>query len=405
MDDNDLKAVDDIMKHVLIIIQNNSFPFDRRVLKEARSLTGAGYRVTVISPMSGLDPAAEAEFEGIRILRYRNFESQGGIAAFFLEYANAIVKILFLSLKVYLETPFQILHVSNPPDFFWPMGFFFKLFGVQFIYDQRDIAPEMLKANQGRSGILYRILLLNERLTVRCASGIIAVNQSLKKRLIRLCNAGEKPLAIVYNSPNADFDAVYEPLLAAQYEGRKVILFVGLMAPLDGVETLVHVAKKMMEDGRHSDCVFVLLGDGPERTRVGKMVEDQGLHGRVVFKGRVDYETVKNYLSLADVCVAPDEKNDFSDHFTLVKVLEYMKAGKPFVGFRLNETCAIAGEAGCYADSVDEFVEKIEWLLDDPDAARRLGEKGREIIGKQFLWEHQASQLLKLYEQVLGFGK
>ena len=78
-----------------------------------------------------------------------------------------------------------------------------------------------------------------------------------------------------------------------------------------------------------------------------------------------------------------------------------MKAGRPFVGFRLNETCAIAGEAGCYAESFDEFVEKIEWLLDNPDMARQLGEKGRERIEKQFLWEHQEKALLDLYGRIL----
>lgn len=389
------------MKHVLLIVQNNSFPSDKRVLKEALSLNGAGYEVSVISPASELDPERQSEFKGMKVLRYRNFESQGGIVPFFLEYANAVSRIFLLSLRVYFKKPFQVIHVANPPDFFWPMALFLKLFGVKFIYDQHDIAPEMFRANQGQTGLLYRLLLLNERLTVACSSAVVTVNQSLKQRLTNRYSAGRKPLAVVYNCPSADFNAQPDQALMDKYKGRPVVLFVGLMARLDGVETLIRAAREIISRGRSGECVFILLGDGPEKMNLERMAKDLGLQDRVFFTGRVDYEKVKNYLSLADVCVAPDEKNEFTDHFTLVKVLEYMKAGKPFVGFRLNETCAIAGEAGCYADSFEEFVEKIEELLNNPDLARRLGGKGREAIEKQFLWEHQEKALLDLYSSVL----
>jgi glycosyltransferase involved in cell wall biosynthesis len=388
-------------KHVLFIVQNNSFPSDKRVFKEALSLKEAGYEVSVISPVSEWDPERQVEFRGMWVFRYRNYESQGGVCAFFLEYANAVTRIFFLSLKTYFKKPFAAIHVANPPDFFWPMALFFKLFGVKFIYDQHDIAPEMFRANQGRTGLLYRLLLLNERLTVACSSAVVTVNQSLKQRMVSRYNAGRKPLAVVYNCPSADFNAQPDRALMDEYKGRPVVLFVGLMAKLDGVETLIRAAREIVSRSRSGECVFIFLGDGPEKMNLERMAKDAGLQDRVFFTGRVDYEKVKNYLSLADVCVAPDEKNEFTDHFTLVKVLEYMKAGKPFVGFRLTETCAIAGEAGCYADSFEEFVEKIEELLNNPELARRLGEKGREAIEKQFLWEHQEKALLDLYNSVL----
>jgi len=385
---------------ILLVVQNNSFPTDKRVLKEARSLKNAGYIVSIISPASEFDPEYESTFEEMNIFRYRNFESQGGIGAFFLEYANAVIKIFFLSLKVYFKKRFRIIHVANPPDFFWPMALFYKPFGVKVIFDQHDIAPEMLRANQGRAGILYRLLLFNEHLTVLCASAIITVNQSLKQRLLKRYTLSKKIFEVVYNGPNANFKSICDSSLSAQHKGKKIILFVGLMAPLDGVETLIHVAENIV---RHrSDCVFILLGDGPERPRLEQMVKNKKLEKQIVFKGRVSYETVKKYLALASVCVAPDEKNEFTDHFTLVKVLEYMKAGKPFVGFRLHETCLIAGDAGCYANSLHEFIEQVEYLLDNPDSAEKYGSIGQQIIEKEYLWEHQEERLLNVYQKLLG---
>ena len=43
----------------------------------------------------------------------------------------------------------------------------------------------------------------------------------------------------------------------------------------------------------------------------------------------------------------------------LIKVMEYMKAKKPFVAFNLKETKYLAKDAGLYADNLDDFVEKI----------------------------------------------
>lgn len=70
-------------RHVLLVVQNNSFPMDKRVAKEARSFKAAGYEVTVVGPASELDPEFYAEVEGMQVWRYRNYESQGGVASCF----------------------------------------------------------------------------------------------------------------------------------------------------------------------------------------------------------------------------------------------------------------------------------------------------------------------------------
>lgn len=79
--------------HVLLIVQNLSVPHDKRPLKEALSLQQAGYTVSVICPASAQDPAMRAEFEGIQIFRYRDYESHGRLIDFLLEYANALIRI------------------------------------------------------------------------------------------------------------------------------------------------------------------------------------------------------------------------------------------------------------------------------------------------------------------------
>ena len=145
------------MTHVLLVVENNSFPFDRRIAKEASSLREAGYSVSVICPAFGKDTLAYEKWQGIDVYRYRHYESKGGILGYVLEYSNAFIRILLKAIRVFSARPFKSIHVSNPPDFFWPMALFFKLYGVKFIYDQHDIAPEMYRVNeQKEKNAIYR---------------------------------------------------------------------------------------------------------------------------------------------------------------------------------------------------------------------------------------------------------
>lgn len=388
--------------HVLLIVQNNSFPSDKRVLKEARSLREAGYDVSVISPAIGRDTARSETIDGIRVWRYRHWESRGGLGGFALEYGNALLRIWGLALALFVRAPFHVMHVANPPDFFWPMGWFFKLLQVKFVFDQHDISAEMYRVNEGKDrNAIYRFLQWNERRTVRCADGIVATNASIRERLATLHGLGRRPCAVVYNGPSAEFRAVRDAGLAARYAGRRVLLYIGEMAPLDCVEVIVEVARDVVQTHAHEDCVFVLLGDGRDRPRLEAMVADLGLSAHVEFKGMVSHDEVMKHLDVAEICLVPDRANGLNEYLTLVKTLEYMKAGKPFVAFDLKETRFVGAEAACYVRDHADYVTAILELLRDPARGQAMGRAGMARVNAEFPWAKQAERLRSLYGALL----
>jgi glycosyltransferase involved in cell wall biosynthesis len=387
---------------VLLITQNCSFPADRRVTKEALTLRAAGYPVMVISPASALDPLPHEIWEGIDVYRYRNRESGGGICGFLAEYANALPRICVRAAALCRRRRFRVLHVANPPDFFWPLALLLRPFGVRFLFDQHDMSPEVYRVNHRRQGILYRMLLLNERLTCALAHGIITINESLMRRLEKHYGLAGKPVAVVYNGPRADFRAVPDEMLAVRYRNRRVVLFVGCMEPLDGVDTLIDIAERVVMVLGRTDVQFVLVGEGTQRPRLQALAAARALSSNVEFVGRQDHTMVMKYAHVAEVCVAPDLKTEFTDHFTLVKVLEYMKAGRAVVAFRLEETRHIAGDTIVYAEGVSDFADHVVRLLDRPDEAGALGSAARQRIEASYLWEHQERELLRVYGEVLG---
>src|SRR3954464_7714728 len=83
---------------ILIIVQNLSVPFDRRVWLESLALTAAGYEVTVVCPQGRGDLPSET-VEDVRITRYPMYAPGGGPLGFILEYAYSFLATALLVLR------------------------------------------------------------------------------------------------------------------------------------------------------------------------------------------------------------------------------------------------------------------------------------------------------------------
>ena len=102
---------------VLVLVENLSVPFDRRVWQECRALTEAGYRVEVICPRGTKhDTEPFAEIDGVRIHRYPLNAATGGPAGYLREYATALWHTLRIARRLSREEPFDVVHACNPPD-------------------------------------------------------------------------------------------------------------------------------------------------------------------------------------------------------------------------------------------------------------------------------------------------
>ena len=86
-------------KHALILVENLSVPFDRRVWQESLALRAAGWDVSVICPQgTKRDTEPYAEIEGVRIYRYPRGPEGRSSLGYLLEYAAALPPQLFLAL-------------------------------------------------------------------------------------------------------------------------------------------------------------------------------------------------------------------------------------------------------------------------------------------------------------------
>lgn len=388
---------------VCMIVENLPVPADRRVWQEARALSEAGYRVSIICPKGRGFERSQETLDGIEIYRHSMWEASGK-AAYLIEYGWALMAEFVLALRIYRRTSFRILQACNPPDTIFLVGFFFKLLGVRFVFDHHDPVPELYAARFLRKGFLYWLLRAAERLTFRTADVTISTSDSLRE--IALGRGGISPdrSFVVRGCPDLrDFPSRGpRPELR---EGRDhLVLYVGVMGPQDGVGLLLESIEYLVKKKGRRDTLFVLVGSGTEFPGLKVQAAARDLDEFVKFTGALYGEDLLAYFAIADIGVAPDPSNDLNDKLAMVKIFEYMAYALPVVIYDVTEGRRSAGDAAIYArpnDTID-FGDQIAELLDSPMSRRRLGEIGRNRIESGLNWEHQKQILLRAYQTVLG---
>ena len=387
---------------VCIVVENLPLPLDRRVWQEARALTEAGYRVSIICPKGrGLEKSRET-LEGIEIYRHRLWEASGALS-YFVEYGWALAAEFLLALRIYARTRFRVIQACNPPDTIFLIGLFFKLFGVRFIFDHHDLNPELYEAKFRRRDFFYRLVRLAERLTFRTADVVISANESFRELAISRGRVLPERVVVVRSCPDLSICRLQAPQPELK-QGRKfLVVYVGVMGPQDGVDLLLESIRYLVKEQGRSDTLFVLIGPGPEVPRLQALVSQYGLDSAVKFTGPLFGDDLGAYLSAADVGVAPDPCNVFNDKLTVNKVLEYMAYGLPAVLYDLAGGHRSAGDAALYAKDNDpiDFAEQIAKLLDSEPLRRQLGERGRRRIEQSLNWDIEKQTLLKAYQTAL----
>jgi hypothetical protein len=167
---------------VLIIVQNLSVPFDRRVWLECQALTSAGYQVAVVCPKGSGEPAYEV-IDSVEIHRYRPYAPGGSKASFIAEYAYSFLATAAKTVKARRSGRFAVIQACNPPDIFWPIGLFFRAVeGTKFVFDHHDLCPELFQSRFPDGPKLpYRVLRALERRTHRTADHVISTNDSYRQ--------------------------------------------------------------------------------------------------------------------------------------------------------------------------------------------------------------------------------
>src|SRR5262245_51272564 len=280
-------------RRVLIIVENLPVPFDRRVWAEAQSLHRAGYDVSVICPRG---PLAEAPFElidGIEIHRHPLPIEAKGKLAYLAEYSSALFWEFTYSLKVFWRTGFDVIHACNPPDLIFLIGAFYKyLFGKKFVFDHHDLNPELFEAKFGHRGLLWKALVLLERVTFKLADISIATNLSYARVAVQRGKMRPDRVFVVRSGPNLARVRELPPENTWRNGRSHLVAYVGVIGEQEGIDLLLESVRHITSTCQRRDIQFVIVGGGPSLERMKQVCAQMQLSEFVTFTGRVDDATL-----------------------------------------------------------------------------------------------------------------
>ena len=232
------------------------------------------------------------------------------------------------------------------------------------------------------------------------ADAIITASKASFNEATRIVKEPEK----VHLVPNGVDIKRFNPSLDGSYirkrmrinDHTKVVFSLRAHEPKYGIEYLIRALPLL----KRNDVIFVIGGDGSLRPYHEQLAIDLGIKDKVIFTGRISQDEVPYYYAMSDIVVVPS----LQEAFGLV-VSEALACGKPVIGTKVGgiPDQIIDGYNGFLVNPKDpkEIAEKILWLIEHPDEAKRMGMNGRKIVEKKFNIDKRIEKIISLYEELL----
>ena len=250
---------------------------------------------------------------------------------------------------------------------------------------------------------------------LRNADQIIAATQAEKEQLISLYQANENKIAII--PPGVDTSRFY-PIPteeAKDYIGirpeDRMILFVGRIEPLKGIETLIRAISIIRDSEVMIDCPhhLVIIGGEPdlskncinsEMARIQKLSRDMGLEDLVIFLGKRDQDTLPYYYSAAEIVVVPSHYESFG-----MVALEAMACGTPVIASQVGGLAYLVqdGNTGFFVQdgNPQDLSARLKQLICQDELRYDFG-KQAYLYAQDYSWDKIAKIIVNKYRDVIS---
>jgi len=382
------------MPHIVMLL-SNAFRPDPRVLKEANSLAGAGYTVTLICWDRAIEfPIEETLPNGVRILRIHTVRSAYGAGPKQIFY---IPRFWSAAITKALPLKPDLVH-CNDLDTLYAGVRIKKRLGCKLLFDAHEDYPSLMSLYLPK--IFVKMLNIIERRLLHQVDAAIAASSVFADKLMA---TGFSPVTHIPNVQElAPFKAVtQDDVIHARQElglapDEYVVSYIGgftrnrLLLPL--IEAIQALPNNKL----------LLWGDGHQRSLIEEAI--QGL-SNVRYLGWLPANKVPLYTRLSDViyyCLKPDYPGAIYNSPNTIS--NAMAAGRPVIVNNIGDLGCIVRKTGCGV-LLDEVSPKSVCdaiiKLSDPVLRQKLGEAGHKAAEDEFNWMVVEQRLLKVYRSLL----
>jgi glycosyltransferase involved in cell wall biosynthesis len=265
--------------------------------------------------------------------------------------------------------------------------------GVPHLYDMHSSLPQQLtNFAYSRSRALTALFRALERFVIRRSRVVIVICPQLEDVVRGIDRA--VPSVLIENAPGsgdvpvAGSGAAIRATLGLDAQ-TPIILYTGTFEAYQGLDLLFASMRQVLVE--RPDARLVLAGGRPDQIAAARLLaEREAIATATIFAGQRPAEEIPAFLDAADVLVSPRSLGTN----TPLKIYQYLRSGRPIVATRLlthtqvlNDDVAILTEA-----SADRFARGIVTALDDPERARAIGVRARQLADSKYSYDAYLSR-------------
>ena len=299
---------------------------------------------------------------------------------------------LFLKkIKMFVKEKVDAVIVYSPPLPLSMLGAKVKkVYGAKYLLNIQDIFPQ----NAVDLGIMKNKLLIKyfermEKKAYRSADKVTSHTEGGKKFLVEKKGLAEEKVEVIYNWIDLDaFKNVKSTGIFREKYGLKdkfVFLFPGILGPSQNLELIIHAARRVID---LPDICFLFVGDGTEKEKLQKMVEEYNLQNVRFepFVSQEEYPSLAKEMDVGIACLSSKNKTPVIPG----KILGFMAGSIPIAAF-LNKESDVHGmikEAQCGYSVVSDNEEKaaglVRKIFNEKDMLAYYGQNGYNYAAKYF---------------------
>lgn len=256
-----------------------------------------------------------------------------------------------------------------------------------------------------KKSVKYKIWNLIDNFVLSKADKIVVISDAIKKDLIKRGISYEKIVML----PNAVDINKFSPQpksikIEKKYNlnNKKIIMYLGKFQPWEQLDKLVKIFAKIKE--RQNNVKLLLVGDGPDRKKIEKIIKEYNLTKDVTITGFVPFSDVPKYYSVCDVFVMVRPATPHLDKTTPIKPFEAMSMGKVVISTDIGGMREIIedGKTGfLVSHSMDAIVDKTIEVLNNPQLREEIGANARRYVKENRDWKAIINNLDDVYEEVI----
>lgn len=289
----------------------------------------------------------------------------------------------------------QVAHFHDPE--LLPWAIVLRLWGIKVIYDVHEDVPRQVKHSTGMPPwartLLPPFVSLTEWIGARLVNGIAAASPVIGDRFPaeRTMIIRNYPLVDELHAPDP------KPMGARPVEFAYIGMITvnrNIFGMIDAISRVSNPEVRLRLAGR-----FAL-----EENR--RQAEAMPGWNNVDFVGWTSREGIASILADARAGLLVLKPVEHEMVTLPIKLFEYMAAGIPVIASDFPVWRKIIEGAGCGLlvdpDDTDAIVAAMDWIIDNPEKAQAMGDRGRRAVVEQLNWDAEAKTLTDFYRERLG---